>query len=97
VAPLESHNISKNITGVITVFRIHYFFLVVRLVGTRKYCMQIKAIPLKVCVFPPVFDYLYRLLFSQLVRKHYLMFQLMEMSMLVMNKLRCKGMKVSLR
>jgi hypothetical protein len=59
--------------------------------------MQIKAILLKVCVFPRVFDYLYHLLFSQLVRKHYLMFQLMEMSMLVMNKLRCKGMKVSLR
>jgi hypothetical protein len=94
VAPLESHNISKHITDVMTLFRIHYFSLVVRLVGIRKYCMQIKAIPLKI-VFPHVFYSLYHLFFSQLVHKHYLMFQLIEMSMLAMNKLRCKEMKVS--
>jgi hypothetical protein len=95
VAPLESHNISKHIMDVMTLFHIHYFSLVVRLVGTRKYCMQIKAISLKVCVFHHVFYSLYYLFFSQLVHKHHLMFQLMEMSMLEMNKLRCKGTKVS--
>jgi hypothetical protein len=97
VAPLESHNISKHITDVMTLFRIHYFSLTVRLVGTRKYFMQIKAIPFKVCVFPCVFYSLYPLFFFQLVRKHYLMFQLREMTMFAMNKLRCKGMKVSFR
>jgi hypothetical protein len=40
---------------------------------------------------------LYPLFFFQLVRKHYLMFQLREMTMFAMNKLRCKGMKVSFR
>jgi hypothetical protein len=95
VAPLESHNISKHITDVMTLFRIHCFPLVVRLVGTRKHCMQIKAIPLKVCVFPHVLYSLYRFFFSQLVHKQYLMFQLMDMSMLAMNKLMCKGTKVS--
>jgi hypothetical protein len=51
VAPLENHNISKHITDVMTLFHIHCFSLMVRLVGTRKYCMQTKAVPLKVCVF----------------------------------------------
>jgi hypothetical protein len=54
-----------------------------------------KAIPLKVCVFPRVFDSVYRFFFSQLVPKQYLMFQLMEMSMLAITKLKCKGTKVS--
>jgi hypothetical protein len=93
----ESHNISKHITDVMTLFHIHYFSLVVRLVGTRKYCMQIKVIPLKVCVFLRVCDAVYHLFFSQLVPKQYLMFQLMEMSMLARTKLRCKGTKVSFR
>jgi hypothetical protein len=57
--------------------------------------MHIKMIPLKVCVSPHVFDSLYRFFFSQLVHKYYLMFQLMDMSMLAMNKQRCKGTKVS--
>jgi hypothetical protein len=67
----------------------------VRLLGTRKYCMQTKAIPLKVCVFLCDCDSIYRSFFSQLVSKQYLMFQLMAMSMLARTKLRCKGMKVS--
>jgi hypothetical protein len=50
VAPLESHDISKHITDVMTLLSIHYFSLEVRLVGTRKYCMQTKALSLKVCV-----------------------------------------------
>jgi hypothetical protein len=41
----ESHNISKHITDVMTLFRILCFSLMVRLVGIREYCMQIKAIP----------------------------------------------------
>jgi hypothetical protein len=69
VAPLESHNISKHITDVMTLFRIHYFPLVVRLVETKKYCMQNKAVPLKVCVFLCVCDSVYRSFFSQLVSK----------------------------
>jgi hypothetical protein len=80
---------------VMTLFHIHYFSLVVRLVGTRKYCTQIKAILLKVCLFPHVFDYVYYFFFSQLVPKQYLMLQLMEMSMLAITKLRCKGTKVN--
>jgi hypothetical protein len=36
VAPLESHNVSNLIMDVMTHFRIHYFPLVVRLVGTKK-------------------------------------------------------------
>jgi hypothetical protein len=51
--------------------------------------------PVEDYVFPHVFYSLYHLFFSQLVHKHYLMFQLIEMSMLAMNKLRCKEMKVS--
>jgi hypothetical protein len=95
VAPLKSHNISKHIMDVMTLFCIHYFSLVVRLDGTRKYCMQTKAIPLKVCVFLCDCDYVYCSFFSQLFPKQYLMFQLMEMSMLPRTKLRHKGMKVS--
>jgi hypothetical protein len=95
VAPLESHNISKHITDVMTLFRIHGFSLVVRLVGTRKYFMQTKAISLKVCLF--LCDSAYRSFFSQLVPKQYLMFQQMEMSMLSMTKLRRKETKVSFR
>jgi hypothetical protein len=95
VASLESHNISKHITDVMTLFRIHCFSLVVRLVGTRKYCIQNKAISLKVCVFLCVYDSVYHSFFSQLVPKQYLMFQLMEMSMLARTKLRCRGTKVS--
>jgi hypothetical protein len=95
VAPLESHNISKHITDVMTLFRIHYFSLVVRLVGTRKYCMQTNTIPLKVCVFLCDCDSVCRSFFSQLVLKQYLMFQLMKTSMLARTKLRCKGTKVS--
>jgi hypothetical protein len=64
VAPLESHNISKHITDVMTLFHIHYFSLKVRLVGTRKYCMQTKAMPLKVCVFICECDSVYLSLFS---------------------------------
>jgi hypothetical protein len=71
------------------------FSLVVSLVGTRKYCMQKKAIPLKVYVFHCVCDSVYRSFFSQLVPQQYLMFQLMEMSMLAWTKLRRKGMKVN--
>jgi hypothetical protein len=97
VAPLESHNISKHITDVMTLFRIHYFSFVVRLVGIRKYCMQTNAIPLKVCVFLCDCDSVYRSFFSQLVPKQYLMFQLMEMSMLARTKLRRKGTKVNFR
>jgi hypothetical protein len=95
VTPLDSHNISKCIIDVVTLFHIHCFSLVGRLVGTRKYCIQNKAIPLKVCVFLCVCDSIYRSFFSQLVPKQYLLFQLMEMSMLARNKLRRKGMKVS--
>jgi hypothetical protein len=95
MAPLESHNISKHITDVMTLFRIHCFSLMVRLVGTRKYCMQTKVIPLKVCVFLCDCDFVYRSFFSQLVPKQYLIFQLMEMSMLARTKLRRKGTKVS--
>jgi hypothetical protein len=95
VAPLESHNISKHITDVMTLFHIHYFSLVVRLVGIRKYCMQTNAIPLKVCVFLCDCDSVYRSFFSQLVPKQYLMFQLMEMSMLARTKLRRKGTKAN--
>jgi hypothetical protein len=51
----------------------------VRLVGIRKYCMQTKAMSLKVCVFICECDSVYRSLFFQLVPKWYLMFQLMEM------------------
>jgi hypothetical protein len=36
---MDSHNISKHITDVMTLFHIHYFSLVVRLVRTRKYCI----------------------------------------------------------
>jgi hypothetical protein len=79
VAPLESHNISKHIMDVMTLFCIHYFSLEVRLVGTRKYCMQTKAMSLKVCVFICECDFVYCSLFSQLVSKQYLMFQLLEM------------------
>jgi hypothetical protein len=80
LAPLESHNISKHIlimyiTDVMTLFHIHYFSLMVRLVGTRKYYMQTKAFPLKVCVFLCDYDYVYHSFFSQLVPKQYLMFQ----------------------
>jgi hypothetical protein len=64
VTPLESNNISKHITDVMTLFRIHCFSLEVRLVGTRKYCMQTKAMPLKVCVFICECDSVYRSLFS---------------------------------
>jgi hypothetical protein len=87
----------NHITDVMTLFRIHYFSLVVRQVGTRKYCMQNKAISLKVCVFLCVCDSVYRSFFSQLVPKQYLMFRLMEMSMLARTKLRRKGTKVSFR
>jgi hypothetical protein len=69
VAPLESHNISKHITDVITLFRIHCFSHEVRLAGTRKYCRQTIAMPLKVCVFICKCDFVYRSLFSQLVHK----------------------------
>jgi hypothetical protein len=41
------------------------FFLVVRLVGIREYCMQIKTIPLKVCVFLCVCYSVYHSFFSQ--------------------------------
>jgi hypothetical protein len=51
VAPLQSHNISKHVMDVMAIFHIHFFLLAVRSVGTRKYCMQTKATPLKVCVF----------------------------------------------
>jgi hypothetical protein len=54
-----------------------------------------EAIPLKVCVFLCDCDSVYHSFFSQLVPKHYLMFQLMEMSMLARTKLRRKGMKVN--
>jgi hypothetical protein len=74
VAPLESHNISKHITDVTSLFHIHCFSLEVRLVGTRKYCMQAKVMLLKVCVFICECDSVYRSLFSQLVPKQYLMF-----------------------
>jgi hypothetical protein len=63
VAPLESHNISKHIMDVMTIFHIHCFSLVVRLVRIRKYCMQTKAIPLKVCVFLCDCDFVYPLSF----------------------------------
>jgi hypothetical protein len=46
-----------------------YFSLEVRLVGTRKYCMQTKAMSLKICVFICECDFVYRSLFSQLVPK----------------------------
>jgi hypothetical protein len=59
--------------------------------------MQNKAIPLKVCVFLCVCDSVYHSLFSQLVLKQYLMFQLMEVSMLARTKLRRKGTKVNFR
>jgi hypothetical protein len=95
VAPLERHNISKHITDVMTLFRIHCFLLMVRLVGTRKYCMQTKPIPLMVCVFLCDCDSVYHSFFSQLVPKQYLMFQLMKMSVLARTKLRHKGTKVS--
>jgi hypothetical protein len=42
-------------------------------------------------------DSVYRSFFSQLVPKQYLMFQLIEMSMLARTKLRRKGTKVSFR
>jgi hypothetical protein len=95
VAPLESHNISKHIMDVMTLFRIHCFSLVVRLVGTRKYYMQTKEIPLKVCVFLCDCDSVYHSFFSQLVPKQYLMFKEMEMSMLSTIKLRRMRTKVS--
>jgi hypothetical protein len=63
------HNIVKHITYVMTLFRIHCFSLVVRLVGTSEYCMQTKAIPLKVCVFICVCDSVYHSFFSQLLPK----------------------------
>jgi hypothetical protein len=63
------HNIAKHITYVMTLFRIHCFSLVVRLVGTSEYCMQTKAIPLKVCVFICVCDSVYHSFFSQLLPK----------------------------
>jgi hypothetical protein len=44
-------------------FCIHYFSLEVRLVGTRKYCMQTKAMSLKVCVFICECDFVYCSLF----------------------------------
>jgi hypothetical protein len=97
VAPLESHNISKHVTDVMTLFRIHCFLFEVKLVGTRKYCMQNKAMPLKVYVFICQCDSVYRSLFSQLVPKQYLLLQLMEMLMLAMTKLRRKGTEVSFR
>jgi hypothetical protein len=52
-----------------------FFPLVVRLVGTRKYYMQTKAVLLKVCVFLCDCDYVYCSFFSHLVPKQYLMFQ----------------------
>jgi hypothetical protein len=73
------------------------FFLVVRMVGTKKYCMQNKAISLKICVFLCVCDTVYRSFFSQLVPKQYLMFQLIKMSILARTKLRRKGTKVIFR
>jgi hypothetical protein len=94
VAPLESHNILKHITDVMTLFCIHCFSHVVRLIGTREYCMQIKTILLKVCVYLR-FVILYVYLFFELVPKHYLMLQLMEISMLARTKLRYKETKVS--
>jgi hypothetical protein len=55
------------------------FSLEVRLDGTRKYYMQTMAMSLKVIVFICECDSIYHSLFSQLVHKQYLMFQLMEM------------------
>jgi hypothetical protein len=69
VVSLESHNISKHIKDVMTLFRIHYFSLEVRTVGTRKYCMQINAMSLKVCVIICECDSPYHSLFCQLVPK----------------------------
>jgi hypothetical protein len=45
------------------------FSLMVRLVRTRKYCMQTKAIPLKVYVFLCDCDFVYRSFFPQLLPK----------------------------
>jgi hypothetical protein len=42
------------------------------MVGTRKYCMQTKAMSLMVSVFIYECDSVYRSLFSQLVTKQYL-------------------------
>jgi hypothetical protein len=64
VAPLKIHNISMHIINVMTLFRIHYFSLEVRLAGTRKYSLQTKAMPLKVCAFICECDSIYRTLFS---------------------------------
>jgi hypothetical protein len=63
VAPLESHNMSRYITNVMTLFHIHYFSLEVRLVGTRKYYRQTKVMPLMVCMFICECDSVYRSLF----------------------------------
>jgi hypothetical protein len=79
----------------IKAYHVCYDPLSYQLFFTRKYCIQNKAILLKVCVFLCVFDSVYHSFFAQLVPKQYLMFQLMEMSMLAWTKLRCKGMKVS--
>jgi hypothetical protein len=59
VAPLESHNILKHIMDVMTLFHTHYFSLELRLVGTRKYCMQTKEMSWKVCVFICECDFVY--------------------------------------
>jgi predicted nucleotide-binding protein (sugar kinase/HSP70/actin superfamily) len=67
VAPLESDNISKHITDVMTLFHIHCFSFEVRLIKKSKYCMQTKVMLLKVCVFICGCGSVYHSFFSQLV------------------------------
>jgi hypothetical protein len=69
VASRESHNISKPITYVMILFFIHFPSLEVRPVRTRKYCMQINEMSLKVCVFIYECDSAYCSLFCQLLPK----------------------------
>jgi hypothetical protein len=79
VAFLERHNISKPITNVKTLFRIHCFSLEVRPVGTRKFSMRIKEMSLTVCVFICECDSADHSLFCQLLPKQFFMIHLMAM------------------